>query len=87
MYQSYLNLCECQCQEIVRKELKDREHKCSCGFTALRDYNSALEIKRLCLQQIGQGLSESTPLEMEALPMVTTVNDLGSLFQNPKVLM
>jgi len=49
--------------------LRDREHNCTfCGFVATRDYNSALEIKRLCLQKIGQGLSESIKhLEMGAL--------------------
>lgn len=72
-----------QCGTKVPKELKDRIHKCpKCGFIVPRDYNSALEIKRLCLQKIGQELSESTPLEMEALPLVTSVNDLGSLFQS-----
>lgn len=75
-----------QCQEIVNKELWDREHKCpNCGFIAPRDYNSALEIKRLMLIKIGQELPESTPMEMEALPMVTSVKEIGSLFQN-KVL-
>lgn len=75
-----------QCGEIVHKELKDREHKCSnCGFAVPRDYNSALEIKRLMLIEIGKGLSESTPVEMEALPMVTSVREAGILFQN-KVL-
>ena len=49
-----------QCGEVVHKELWDREHICSCGFTAPRDYNSALEIKRLCLKKIGQELPEST---------------------------
>ncbi|HHI04246.1 MAG TPA: transposase [Candidatus Woesearchaeota archaeon] len=39
-----------QCGKLVPKELWEREHKCSnCCFTAPRDYNSALEIKRLCL--------------------------------------
>lgn len=72
-----------QCGEIVPKELWDREHNChNCGFMAPRDYNSALEIKRLCLQKIGQELSESTPVKMEALPMVTAVKEAGSLFQN-----
>jgi len=57
-----------KCGATVKKELCDREHKCKCGFVAPRDYNSALEIRKLCLQQIGQGLSESTPVEMLALP-------------------
>jgi len=75
-----------QCGDDVKKELNNREHKCSyCGFIAPRDYNSALEIKRLMLIKIGQELPESTPMEMEALPMVTSVKEVGSLFQN-KVL-
>lgn len=56
-----------QCGDKVHKELKDREHRCSCGFIAPRDYNSALEIKRLCLQKIGQELSESTHMEMRPI--------------------
>jgi len=65
------------------KELWQREHEChNCGFVVPRDYNSALEIKRLMLIEIGQELSESTPMEMEALPMVTSVIEVGSLFQN-----
>jgi len=75
-----------QCGDDVKKELDNREHKCSyCGFIAPRDYNSALEIKRLMLIEIGQELPESTPMEMEALPRVTSVKEVGSLFQN-KVL-
>ena len=45
------------------------EHKCDCGFVVPRDYNSALEIKRLCLQKIRQELPEYKYLEMEALPI------------------
>lgn len=75
-----------QCGEIVHKELWNREHKCPCGFIAPRDYNSALEIKRLTLKkiEIGQGLPESTPVEMEALPpmVATTVSETGSHILN-----
>ena len=54
-----------QCQTIVPKELWQRTHECSnCGFTAARDYNSALEIKRLTLKEIGWGTAESTLVEM-----------------------
>lgn len=68
-----------QCGNEVHKELGDREHICSCGFIAPRDYNSALEIKRLCLKKIRQELPESTPAEMEALPvMATSVVEAGS---------
>jgi len=59
-----------QCGNKVRKELWNRKHKCPfCNFIAPRDYNSALEIKRLCLQKIGQELSKSTLVKMEALPL------------------
>ena len=57
-----------QCGKLVKKTLAIRIHKCSCGFEAPRDYNSALEIKNLCLQKIGQELSESMLVEMKALP-------------------
>ena len=37
-----------QCGSVVPKEIQDRWHCCpTCGFEADRDYNSALEIKRL----------------------------------------
>ena len=59
-----------QCGEIVHKEIWQREHRCpKCGFIVPRDYNSALEIKRLCLQKIRQELPEYKHLEMEALPI------------------
>ena len=76
-----------QCGADNPKELWQREHKChSCGFEVPRDYNSALEIKRLTIIKIGQELPELTPVEMEALPvMVTTAKEAGNLFQN-KVL-
>ncbi len=64
-----------QCGSKVTKELKDRKHKCKCGFVVSRDYNSALEIKKLCLLKIPQELWESTHQEMEALPMVTSVRE------------
>lgn len=67
-YRGTTQRCSC-CGEIVKKELKDREHRCSCGFIVPRDYNSALEIKRLCLLKIPQELWESTHQEMEALPI------------------
>lgn len=75
-----------QCGTDNPKELWQRKHNChNCGFVVSRDYNSALEIKRLTLIEIGQELPESTPVEMEALPMVTSAKEAGSLFQN-KVL-
>jgi len=59
-----------QCGEMVHKELWEREHRChNCGFIVPRDYNSALEIKRLCLHRIRQELPEYKHLETEALPI------------------
>jgi putative transposase len=57
-----------QCGNDTKKEIWEREHNCpECGFVATRDYNSALEIKRLALIEIRQELPESTLEEMEAL--------------------
>lgn len=57
-----------QCGTEVKKEIWIREHNCSeCGFVAPRDYNSALEIKRLAIIEIRQELPESTLEEMKAL--------------------
>lgn len=71
-----------QCGETGHKELWDREHNCPCGFTAPRDYNSALEIKRLTLKkiEIGQELPKSTPVESKALPQLaaTFASDTGN---------
>lgn len=65
-----------QCEATVYKELSERTHNCPfCGFVAQRDYNSALEIKKLTLIEIGKGLAKLTPVEMEALP------HLGSNFR------
>jgi len=78
-----------QCGEIVPKELWDREHKCSnCGFEAPRDYNSSLEIKRLCLEKIRQELPESTLVEMEALPLMRQLpsEKQEAITSTPKVL-
>ncbi|MBU4502077.1 MAG: transposase [Nanoarchaeota archaeon] len=77
-----------QCGEEIAKDLSERVHKCHfCGFKAPRDYNSALEIKKLTLKrifEIGQELSESTLVEMEALPtqLATTVNETRSYSLN-----
>ena len=69
-----------QCGCSTDKELWVREHSCpACGFKADRDYNAALEIKRLGLEKlgveqdtnaVGQGMAESTPVET-ALPTDT----------------
>ncbi|MFH1638648.1 MAG: RNA-guided endonuclease TnpB family protein [Candidatus Woesearchaeota archaeon] len=69
-YKGTTQICS-QCGEEVAKGLSERMHKCLyCGFVAPRDYNSALEIKNRMFKKIGQGLSESTPVEMEALPLL-----------------
>lgn len=62
-----------KCGVETSKELWVREHSCpSCGFETDRDMNSALEVKRLGLEELGiefdwsdlgQGLSEETPAE------------------------
>ena len=63
-----------QCGNRVPKEIWDREHDCdNCGFIAPRDYNSALGIKRLCLEKLRLEQPEVKHLEMEALPMATSV--------------
>ena len=57
-----------QCGTEVKKEIWEREHNCSkCSFIAPRDYNSALEIKRLTLIELGLERPEKTPEEMDAL--------------------
>ena len=57
-----------QCQTEVRKEIWQRVHNCpKCCISIPRDYNSALEIKRLALIEIGLERPESTLEEMDAL--------------------
>lgn len=57
-----------QCGIKVKKEIWERMHNCpQCKIYIPRDYNSALEIKRLTLIKIRQELSESTLEEMNAL--------------------
>ncbi|MBU2589284.1 MAG: transposase [Nanoarchaeota archaeon] len=54
-----------QCNNIVAKDISVRTHDCPfCGFVASRDYNSALEIKNLMIERIGQELSEYTLVEI-----------------------
>jgi len=71
-----------QCGEEVAKDLAERMHKCPiCGFIAPRDYNSALEIRKLMIRRIGQELPEYTLVETEALPeMATSVSEARSPF-------
>jgi putative transposase len=62
-----------QCGTDVPKDLSMRQHDCpQCGFSTTRDHNSALEIKRRMLLEIGLERPESTHLEMEALPVMAT---------------
>jgi len=51
---------ECsECGRIVPKELSDRVHSCSCGYTACRDVNAARNI----LNRVPRVTGESTPVE------------------------
>lgn len=69
-----------QCGTTVKKEISERQHDCpECGFVAPRDYNSALEIKRLALIEIGMERPESTLGEME--PLRNTVVQVPSMRQ------
>jgi putative transposase len=49
------------CGEIVKKELKDRVHSCTCGLTLDRDHNAALNI-----------LAAGRAVPLKEKPMVTT---------------
>jgi len=78
-----------RCGCSTDKPLWVREHSCpSCGFEVDRDYNAALEIKRLGLEKlgveahtmtVGQGMAESTTPVETALPEDTeaTANDVS----------
>jgi putative transposase len=60
------------CGVSTEKPLWVREHSCpSCGFTADRDWNAAWNILSRGAKQVGEGRSESTPVET-ALPTRTT---------------
>jgi len=64
---------ECaSCGVSTEKPLWVREHSCpSCGFEADRDANAACNILSRGIKQLGEGRSESTPVET-ALPTDTT---------------
>jgi putative transposase len=53
------------CGDVVRKSLSQRTHRCKCGLTLPRDYNSAINIRN-----IGLDKSEYTPVEIEPLCMI-----------------
>ena len=68
------------CGNKVKKELWHRMHTCTnCNLKIERDYNSALEIKNLCLQKIGQELSKFKPMEI-----ALTGNFISSSYQFEK---
>ena len=76
-----------QCGADNPKGLSERGHNCrSCGFTAQSDYNSALEIKRLCLEKIRQELPEYKHLEMEALHNVQLLSMKNEAYSKTSVL-
>lgn len=54
-----------QCGVVVWKSLSVRTHKCpQCGFKSDRDHNASLNILHRALNDIGQELSEFTPVEI-----------------------
>jgi putative transposase len=60
------------CDVESEKPLWVREHSCpACGFTADRDWNAAWNILSRGIKRLGEGRSESTPVET-ALPTGTT---------------
>jgi len=63
----YRTTTDCsRCGFHVPKTLSERIHKCpNCGFTLDRDWNSAINI----LSRVGWGTAESTPVEIEPLPL------------------
>ena len=70
------------CGEIVKKEIYVRTHECPyCGTELERDFNASLNILKLGLETIGQGLSEFTPVEIKPLPArASSVAEAGSSF-------
>jgi len=62
--------------DFPRQDFQMREIARRTKFIAPRDYSSALEIRRLCLQKIGHELPESTLVEMEALPLLRKLPSL-----------
>jgi len=57
---------ECsQCGNIVAKTLYNRIHDCkNCGLIIDRDYNASINILNRGIDEIGQGLSKFTPVDM-----------------------
>ena len=51
---------ECSnCNKIIKKKLKDREHNCSCGLNMNRDYNSAINILNKIKTTVGSAGSNA----------------------------
>ncbi len=54
---------------LPHKQIWIRRHNCpSCGLDMDRDYNSAINILKKALSEVGQGLPELTPVEIKPLP-------------------
>jgi putative transposase len=53
------------CGDVVKKSLSQRMHRCKCGLTLPRDYNSAINIRN-----IGLDKPEYMPVETEPLCMI-----------------
>ena len=63
-----------RCGRIVKKSLAVRIHRCPyCGLELDRDYNSAIDILKLGLEKIPQGLQEFTPVEIGPLRELETI--------------
>ena len=63
-----------RCGGIVKKSLAVRIHRCPyCGLELDRDYNSAIDILKLGLEKIPQGLREFTPVEIGPLRELETI--------------
>jgi putative transposase len=53
------------CGELVKKELKDRWHKCSCGLELSRDHNAAINILKKGIALIPRGVEALLSLDNE----------------------
>jgi putative transposase len=64
-----------RCGRIIKKNLEVRIHRCPyCGLEIDRDYNSALDILKLGLERLPQGLREFTPVEVGPLWELETIS-------------
>jgi putative transposase len=63
-----------RCGRLVKKGLAERTHRCpSCGLELDRDYNSAINILKLGLEKLPQGLREVKPVEIGPLRELETI--------------